>query len=268
MKLNSAYIGSLCRSLLLLLVCASVCFGQRGREPRPAPLDPVQAEQEGRALVAEILAQRPDQNATNSGWVTITDPEGNERKIPVRFEVTSTPTYWASVYLTLPSASGPGGMKLTVIHSGEQPNRYELFDPAATGATNGVAKELNREQIMAPFAGSDFWIADLGLEFLHWPRQRVLLINDMKHGKACKVLESTNPSPVPGGYARVKSWITIESPHGLAHADAFDAQGKVFKRFDPKKLEKVQGAYELEEMEMRNLKTDSRTVIEFNLARE
>ena len=159
-------------------------------------------------------------------------------------------------------------MKLTVIHSGEQPNRYELIDPAATGATNGIARELNREQIMAPFAGSDFWIADLGLEFLHWPRQRVLLINDMKHGKACKVLESTNPSPVPSGYARVKSWITIESPHGIAHADAFDTQGKVFKRFDPKKLEKVQGAYELEEMEMRNLKTDSQTVIEFDFARE
>jgi hypothetical protein len=215
-----------------------------------------------------MLAQRPEQNVTNTGWVTITDAEGEERKIPVRFEVTSTPTNWFSVYETLPSAGGRGGMKLTVIHSGEQPNRYELFDPATSGATNTVAKELTRAQIMAPFAGSDFWIADLGLDFLHWPRQRVILINDMKHGKACKVLESTNPSPVPGGYARVRSWIMIASPHGIVHADAYDARGEVLKRFDPKSLEKIQGEYQLEEMEIRNLKPVSQTVIKFNLAHE
>ena len=27
---------------------------------------------------------------------------------------------------------------------------------------------------MTPFAGSDFWVADLGLEFFHWPEQKVL----------------------------------------------------------------------------------------------
>ncbi len=120
---------------------------------------------------------------------------------------------------------------------------------------------------MLPFAGSDFWVADLGLEFLHWPRQRVLKY-EMRHGKSCKVLESVTSQPVPGGYARVVSWFLIESPHGLVHADAYDARGGLLKRFDPKNLEKVEGEYQLEEMEIRNRQTGSQTWIKFNLGRE
>lgn len=257
----------LCRSLLLLFVGSSVCFGQRNIEPRPASLDPAQGEKEARALVAELLAQKPEQNVTNTGSVRIRDAAGKKGEIPMRFEIYCTPTNWVSVYETLPSPGGPDGVKLTVVHSGERPNRYELLDPAGPGATNAVARQLPRNEIMAPFAGSDFWVADLGLEFLHWPRQRVLS-NDMRHSKSCKVLESLNPQPVPGGYARVVSWIMIESPHGIVHADAYDAQGEVLKRFDPKALEKVQGEYQLEEMEIRNRKTGTQTWIKFNLGRE
>ncbi len=120
---------------------------------------------------------------------------------------------------------------------------------------------------MAPFAGSDFWIGDLGLEFLHWPAQR-LLKKEMRHSKSCDVLESINPAPVPGGYARVVSWIMIESPHGIVHADAYDAQGKLLKQFDPKDLEKVNGEYRVDEMQMRNRQTGSRTVIKLNFGQE
>jgi hypothetical protein len=253
-------------TILVAFAASLTCFAQRATDPRPAPLDPVLAEKEARALVAEILAVRPDQNVTNTGWVTITDSEGKERKIAVRFEVTSTPTNLFCVYETLPPAGERGGIKLTVIHSGEQPNRYELFDPAAASATNTVPKELTRDQIMAPFAGSDFWIADLGLEFLHWPKQRLLERNTISHHKACRILESINPSPVPGGYVRVVSWIMIDDPHGILHADAYDARRKVLKHFDPTNLEKIQGEYQLDEIEMRNPNTDSRTVIKFDLA--
>jgi hypothetical protein len=259
--------GVLRRSLLLLLVCSSACFGQRQNEPRPAPLDPVQAEKEARALVAELLAQKPEQNTTNTGRAKIRDAEGKEREIPMRFEITSTPTNWVSVYETLASNVGPGGMRLTVIHANARPNQYYLIDHNGAGATNGVPKALTPEQTMIPFAGSDFWVADLGLEFLHWPRQR-LVKKEMRHSKSCEVLESINPAPVPGGYARVVSWIIIESPHGIVHADAYDAQGEILKVFDPTALEKIQGDYQLEEMEIRNRKASTRTWIKFNLARE
>ena len=256
--------GLLRRCLLLLLASASVCFGQRQNEPRPAPIDPVQAVQEARALVNEMLAEKPDQNTTNTGQVTIRDVAGKEREIPVRFEITSTPTGWESVYETLPFAGNPGRTRLTVIHSGVQPNRYELASPASGGATNGAVQQLGSDQIMAPFAGSDFWIADLGLEFLHWPKQR-LLRKEMRHSKFCYVLESINPQPVPGGYSRVVSWLIFDPPNGIVHANAYDARGERIKQFDPKNIEKVEGDYQLESMQIRSGKAGTRTIIKFDL---
>ena len=187
MKREAGQIRPSCQFLLAFALSASVCFGQKQNEPRPAPLDPVVAVQQAQALVNEMLAQKPDQNTTNTGRVTIRDAAGKEREIPVRFEITRTPTGWESVYETLPSAGSPGGTRLTVIHSGQQPNRYALFNPTAAGATNIGPQQLGQDQIMAPFAGCDFWIADLGLEFLHWPNQR-LLKKQMRHSKVCYVL--------------------------------------------------------------------------------
>ena len=79
------------------------------------------------------------------------------------------------------------------------------------------------------------------------------------------MLESVNPQPVPGGYSRVVSWLIIERPHGIVHADAYDTQGDRIKQFDPKTLEKVEGEYQLESMEIRSRKAGTRTVIEFDL---
>jgi len=259
--------GFLRLSLFLLWVCSSACVGQRQNEPPPARLDPVQAEQAARALVAEMLAQMPQQNTTNTGQARIRDAAGKEREIPMRFEITATPTNWVSVYETLAPEGGPPGEKLKVIHAAGLPNQYQYASSAEAGATNAGLRQLTPDQTMAPFAGSDFWVADLGLEFLHWPKQR-LLKKEMRHSKSCEVLESVNPQPAPGGYARVVSWIIIESPHGVVHADAYNAKGELMKVFDPTALEKVQGDYQLQEMEIKNRTTGSRTWIKFNLPRE
>jgi hypothetical protein len=113
------------------------------------------------------------------------------------------------------------------------------------------------------FAGSDFSLADLGLEFFHWPEQR-LLKTEMRRGRSCRVLESVNPRPVPGGCSKVLAWIDLETD-GIVHAEACDGAGGVLKEFDPKELKKVRGQWQLEEMEINNRRTGSRTRIEFNL---
>ena len=38
----------------------------------------------------------------------------------------------------------------------------------------GADRELSGDGTMIPFVGSDFWLGDLGLEFFHWPEQKVL----------------------------------------------------------------------------------------------
>ena len=87
----------------------------------------------------------------------------------------------------------------------------------------------------------------------------------MRRSRFCDVLESANPKPAAEGYSRVISWVEQESPHGIVHADAYNARGDIVKKFDPTGVEKVQGEYQLQEMEIRNRKTGSRTWIAFDL---
>jgi hypothetical protein len=245
------------------LVCALIfflgldaAFTQSRRLEQPPPLSPAEGAREAKALVAEMLAERPEQRSTNVGVLKIRDGEGNRREIPLKIVTLVTRTNWLQIYeaSATPSSSA---ITFTIVHTADNPNQY-LLSTSSTAA----AKQLTPAELMVPFAGSDFWLADLGYEFLHWAKQAVIK-NDMRHSRACKVLESINPNPKAGGYIRVVCWITVEKPHAPVHADAYDASGR-FKQFDPKNLEKVNGVYQIESVEMRNSKTGSHTVLEFD----
>jgi len=239
---------------LLAILLSGPVLAQR-LEPRSVPLDPAQAEREARALVADMLSQQPTQ--TNTGLLKIRDAKGRQTEWPMRFEIWSDTNSSISTY----EATDPQThqkLKLTVRHFRGRPNEYTLAESGTTG------KKLIGNETMIPFAGSDFWVADLGLEFLHFPQQR-LQSKEMRRSRFCDVLESVNPHPIEGAYSKVVCWVEKERPHGIVHADAYDTKGKVIKRFDPKEFEKVEGEYQLQEMEIRNLQTGSRTTIEFDL---
>jgi Outer membrane lipoprotein-sorting protein len=226
--------------------------------PKPAPpLPPVEAARQGRQLVAWLLSQKPARNLTRTGTMTIRPRREQGREIPMTFKLVATETNWSSIYETTGPESGAGNVKLTVVHADAQPNQY-LLD------RRGKQDTLAGNEAMTPFAGSDFWVADLGLEFLHWPEQRVLR-KELRRGQSCDVLESVNPNPGAGGYSRVVSWIDIDSG-GIIYAEAYDAGGKLLKEFTPKSVKKVQGEWQLQEMEMENRQTGSRTSIRFDLA--
>ncbi len=125
------------------------------------------------------------------------------------------------------------------------------------------AMALSGSNTTIPFANSDFWICDLGLEFLHWPGQKILR-GDTARGRLCKVLESTNPDPSTNGYSRVLSWIDNETL-GIVEARAYDANGKLFKEFYPKDFKKVDGQWQVGSMEIDNVQTRSRTQLVFDL---
>jgi len=241
--------------VLALFLGLDAAFTQPRRLEQPPPLSPAEGAREAKALVAEMLAEKPEQNSTNVGVLKIRDPEGNQRAIPLKIVALITPKNWLQIYEASPSSSS--AITLTINHTSEKTNQYFLSTSA-----NSAPKLLTPGELMSPFAGSDFWIADLGYEFLHWPKQTVIK-NDMRHSRACKILESVNPNPTSGGYTRVLCWITVEKPHAPVHADAYDASGR-FKQFDPKNLEKVNGVYQIESVEMRNSKTGSHTVLEFD----
>ncbi|HWD91016.1 MAG TPA: outer membrane lipoprotein-sorting protein [Verrucomicrobiae bacterium] len=212
-------------------------------------MPPEQAAREGKALADEILSQRPAQNTTNTGVMTVRAHD-TSKKIPVRFEVFNTATNWCSRYVA-------DAMDVRVLHDASG-NQYRVTAP------EGKVRELSGNQATkTPFAGSDFSLADLGLEFFHWPEQH-LTKKEMKRSRSCKVLESINPAPTAGSYSRVVSWIDNESD-GIVMAQAYDARGKLLKDFIPKKIKKVEGQWQLEEMEIDNDQTDSSTRVDFDL---
>ncbi len=258
---HPSWFGPLWFSAWLVLGCVT-CLAQPKSGLRPPPaLNPVEAAQKGHALVADLLAQRPQENSTNSGTMRIRDAGGSERNVPITFAVVSRPADWLNLY-DAAATGGVSGERLNILHDDARSNQYSLTKIPASGAPVGPV-ELTPEQTMVPFAGSDFWIADLGLEFLHWPQQ-LLLRQEMRRGRSANVLASINPHPAPGAYARVVSWLDLESG-GIILAQAFDARDKLLKEFAPKEMKKIQGQWQLEEMEIRNVQTGSRTRVQFNL---
>lgn len=78
------------------------------------------------------------------------------------------------------------------------------------------------------------------------------------------ILESTNPHPGPGGYARIVSWIDTDTL-GIVEAYAYDLNGKELKDFYPKNFKKINGHWEVETLEMDNSQTGSRSRLEFDI---
>jgi outer membrane lipoprotein-sorting protein len=220
----------------------------------------VKEKEEGQALAAELRRQRPTENAELTGVLKIRDGASQRSELVIRFQVVVGDGFWKAVYQTLP---GPRteAEKLIVIHAEGRPNQYLIA--SAEKSESQLPDLVPSSQSMKPFAGTDFWLADLGMEFLHWPEQR-LVKKEMRRGRSCKVLESTNPQLAKGGYGRVRSWIDSESAQ-LIFAEVYDSENRLLKEFSVGSVKKVRGRWELKDMEIRNEQTDSLTRLVFDL---
>jgi hypothetical protein len=184
--------------------------------------------------------------------------------VPLTFRIIIAPTNWQTLYEAAATPKS-GAQKLIITHTPGKPNEY-LFSKAATaGQPLPPPTRLTNDQATASFAGSDFSLLDLGLEFFHWPVQR-LLNTEMRAGQVTKVLESVNPHP-RGGYARVVTWLEKDSGAPIL-AEAYDRENKLIKQFSIKHVKKVKGKYQLQEMQIRNVQTNSRTRIEYELEKQ
>ena len=228
------------------------------------------AEIQGRRLAQQLLEQQPATNFVQTGVLNIRAGKGKHSEIPLRFQTIVNATDWRTVYETNSSSNR---FCLVVIHEAGRSNGYYLWEgPGKSGEEmeemDHKVKALVGSTLMMPFAGSDFWVADLGLEFFHWPEQKVLPnTTSLKRSRAYTLLESTNPNSSTNGYSRVLSWIDKETG-GILEAEAYDAKGKLLKEFAPKSFKKVNGQWELQEMEIRNVQTGSRTRLEFDLKKK
>ena len=255
----------ICRLGLALLLAIAPALGAEqaallaGRpEPPgnglPPNLDPVQA---GWELAAQLRSMIPAENSRYSGTLKTRQPEAKITTVPVMVATTVNDPSWQVVYETAGSGSLPPE-RLTIIHAPDQPVAY-LY---ATGTNLGQPARLAGDQANRPFAGSVFWLSDLGLEFFHWPEQRLTKI-EMRQSRSCRVLESRRPRPPAGGYLRVLSWIDVETS-GLICAEAYDAQNKLLKEFTVKGIQEVQGKWQLKDIRIRNVQTKTTTNLEYD----
>jgi len=236
---------------LVLLIAVGTGWAADSLPPGASPiLDPAK---EGQEMAARLRSSGPEEGSEFSGVLEITAKDGRQRFTPMVSKITVTTSNWQVVYQSLPT-NGVPAETLTILHSPGQSNRYTF---AINGATNRAVP------LTQAFAGSDFWLMDLGLEFLYWPQQRALRA-EMMRSRPCRVLESVTPQPSPGSYARVLSWIDNESG-GVLQAEAYDRQGKLLKKFSLGRIREVRGQWRLQEMRIRNAQTRQQTELKFDL---
>jgi hypothetical protein len=216
---------------------------------------------EGQALVEDLLTRMPLEDSQILGLLKIRRPDQPMIEIPIKMTIRLGTNSWHDIYETQPVHDRPGEIFI-VEHRGRQPNRY-LHGRFRDRAEEPELKPLDQAALYQPFAGSDFFFADLGLEFFHWPSHKIVK-KEMRKGRSCRVVESTNPHPQPGGYSRVRSWLDFETGN-IILAEGYDANNRKLKEFSIAKISRSGGKARIKKIEIRNDQTDSRTLLEFNL---
>lgn len=222
---------------------------------KSSPARPPQQKIDAAALLAEICSSPPQGRSTMEGVLDIRAADGSLRKVPIKWSVRPLEDQWHDVYQT-PNNSIVPPETLVVVHREKRANQYEH-------RRNGIPVPEATAGPFIPFATSDFWLGDLGLEFLHWPDPKHLK-TEMRKSRPCYVIESRNPGGTNGPYARVLSWIDTEN-RGLIRAEAYDVQGGLLKEFSIAKLDKDQGRWRIKELLIRNDQAGTQTRLIFNL---
>lgn len=227
--------------------------------PKIVPADPTAAGQE---LVTRLLSLRPTESVTNQAVLRVEVKKTKQFELPLRIGVTVDETNWVTTYGTDETIKDRAD-RFSVTRTAEGSNIYRRATRAeAAGGTNGWEIVPN-EQAFVPFAGSDFWLADLGMEFLHWPTQR-LLSKELCRGQSCDKLESVAPATHTNGYVQVISWFDIDTG-GPVLIQAYDAKGTMVKEFKPNVFTKVNGQWEVEEIQITDPRTKVVSYLNFHL---
>ena len=244
-----------CRRIALTLALLATLPNVRANE-LPESLLTLPPEKAGQILAEHLRSGVPAERKEFKGKLRIRRGE-NETVIPLTFRIEPGKDQWQVVYET-ELAEGTKPEKLVVVHKPGQPNEYLYSRPGKEPVP------LKPAEAFVPFATSDFALVDLGLDFFHWPTQRVLR-GQMRKNRYTYVLDSRLGKGSEAGYGKVISWIDRETGGPLI-AEAYDAKDKLLKEFLVRRFTKVEGQWQLREMEIRNVQTDSLTRIEFDFS--
>ncbi|MFN7138307.1 MAG: outer membrane lipoprotein-sorting protein [Limisphaerales bacterium] len=231
-------------------------------------LSPQAMESEGQRIASELRASFPAEESNIRAVLEIRPRRSKVvEQVPVIFSVLVQNDHWDAVYETGQTATR-GSEKLIVRHYIDRPNRYFYAKAPFPKAALPDVRELQPHEADIPLAGSDFWLTDLGIDFLHWSVQRRVK-GEMRMGQWCHVLESVFPGRP--NLNRVVSWIDRDSADagiaGILAAEAYAPDGKRVKEFSlsGSSFKKIKGQWQLERMQITDVRTGSRTTLRFDL---
>lgn len=244
-------------SLVAFLSCAALHFSAQAVE--------LKSNDAGQQLAAELRNAPPEEASEITGMLKVRAPS-RKMDLPVRAQVVMEGDKWKTSYTTKGTSNAPA-FQVLVIHATNSPNQY-FFSQAKdnSGPVPEPVALQNTEPQNVSLAGSDFSLADLGLDFLHWPEQN-RLTGELRLGRDCYLLESRNPKA--GEMVRVKSWIDKES-NGVLVAEGYNAKDELVKKFSlsGSSFKKIKGRWQLEKMTIYSPKKKSETVLQFDLPKD
>lgn len=96
----------------------------------------------------------------------------------------------------------------------------------------GKSKKFESKRYGERIGNTDVTFEDLSFRFLYWPKGQVLPQDrtSFVKGRKCYVVNLPNPKPGDGEYAWIRVWIDAENG-AMWQIDAFNADGKLLKRF-------------------------------------
>lgn len=244
--------------LWVLPWCVATCvIAEAGKQVFSGPVVPDDPAGAGKELAARLLSLRPAEGVTNTVALTNLVKNKFQFAVPLRIEVSVSESNWTTSYVQV-GAAGNAEKCFVVVRHLNGPSDYYVET-----VTNGVTARavFQGQDAAVPVAGSDFTLSDVGMEFLRWPAQR-LLVKEVFHSQSCDKLESVAPEGWTNGYVRVVSWFDIDTGAPVL-IEAYDTKGKVVKEFKPSEVRKVDGQWRVEELEMNNWRTGSRSTLRF-----
>ncbi len=217
---------------------------------------------EGQRLVRELRSVRPEANSEIRGTLIIS--HDGKKHVPVVCKIVVQESAWQTIYESKASDGIPA--ERLVITRTANGDKYAYARAPSVDAPCPEPQPIATAQAYIPFAQSDFWLTDLGTEFIFWPQQ-ARLKGELRLGRDCYLLESINPDAPQ--IVRIKAFIDKES-NGILVAEGYDAKNKLIKEFSihGSSFKKVNGMWRLEKMDMHNAKTGSSTVLKFDLPKE
>lgn len=238
---------------LLILLTAAAGLSAADSLPVAQQIKLPDPSREGQELAAKLRDAMPEGDSRFTGAFQIVTKDDDVRYVPVSSEIKVHATNWIVTYRATPT-NGAAPEVLVITHTPGKPTTYSY--------TVG-GKAITPVSLEATLVGTDFALIDLGLEFFHWPKQRRAK-HEMRHSRNCHVLESFNDNPSPSGYAKVTSWVDIESG-GIVRAEAHDKAGKLVKEFKVGHFQKVNGRWHLESLKIGTPTTGQDTELKFDL---